>query len=121
MSISIDSITSMLDTTKTNATSNASSLQSSLKGVSSESTDEELMQVCKDFESYFVEEILKEVKENLALDDEEEDSTISTLTDYHMDSVIELMADELVDEVGESFTQQLYEQMKRNYNISSAE
>ena len=75
-----------------------------------------MLQVCKDFESYFVEEILKEVKENLT-EDEEEDSSISTLTDFHMDSVIELMADELVDEVGMSFTQQLYEQMKRNYNI----
>ena len=75
-----------------------------------------MLQACKDFESYFVEEILKEVKENLT-DDEEEDSSISTLTDFHMDSVIELMADELVDEVGMSFTQQLYEQMKRNYNI----
>ena len=91
-------------------------LQNSLQGISSDSTEEELLQACKDFESYFVEEILKDVKENLT-DDEEEDSSISTLTDFHMDSVIELMADELVDEVGKSFTQQLYEQMKRNYNI----
>ena len=50
-------------------------------------------------------------------EDKEEDSSLSTLTDYHMDGVIELVADELVDEVGTNFTQQLFEQMKRNYNI----
>ena len=115
--ISVDGISSLIDTGKNAAAANnVASLQNSLQGISSDSTEEELLQACKDFESYFVEEILKEVKENLT-DDEEEDSSISTLTDFHMDSVIELMADELVDEVGMSFTQQLYEQMKRNYNI----
>ena len=88
-----------------------------MKNISSESSDEELLQVCKDFESYFVEEILKEVKEAMIEEDKEEDSSLSTLTDYHMDGVIELVADELVDEVGTNFTQQLFEQMKRNYNI----
>lgn len=116
--ISVDGISSLIDTGKNAAAANdATSLQNSLQGISSDSTEEELLQACKDFESYFVEEILKEVKENLTDDDEEEDSSISTLTDFHMDSVIELMADELVDEVGMNFTQQLYEQMKRNYNI----
>ena len=116
--ISVDGISSLIDTGKNAAAANdATSLQNSLQGISSDSTEEELLQACKDFESYFVEEIIKEVKENLTDDEEEEDSSISTLTDFHMDSVIELMADELVDEVGMNFTQQLYEQMKRNYNI----
>lgn len=119
MSFSVDSISSMLDTTKTNAAaSNAASIKDSANSVSAESTKEELLQVCNDFASYFVEEVLKEVKENMTMEeDEEEDSSIQTLTDFHMDSTIELIADELVDEVGSSFTQQLYEQMKRNYNI----
>lgn len=118
MSVSLENISGLLDTTKTNAATNsAASLKSSINGVSSESTEEELLQVCKDFESYFVEEVLKEVKENMTTEEEEEDSSIQTLTDYHMDSVIELVADEVVDQVGESFAQQLYEQMKRNYGI----
>ena len=50
-------------------------------------------------------------------EDDEEDSSTSTLKDYYMDNVIELVADQVVDEVGTNFTQQLYEQMKRNYNI----
>jgi flagellar protein FlgJ len=109
----------MLNNTATNAVSNnaASSLQSSLTSVSSETSDDELLQVCKDFESYFIEEVMKEVKENMTLEDEDEDSSLSTLKDFYMDQCIELVADEVLDETGNSFTQQLYEQMKRNYNI----
>ncbi len=118
--ISIDGFSSLADTGKHAVAANsASSLQGSLKNLSSESTEEELKQVCKDFESYFVEEILKEVKESMLSEEEERENSLSTLTDYHMDSVIEKIADQVVDEAGASFTQQLYEQMKRNYGIGS--
>lgn len=118
MSFSLEGISSLVDNTKTNAAaSGATSLSSSLSGLSKDSTDEELLQVCKDFESYFVEEVLKEVKENMTMEDEDEDSSLQTLTDFHMDSAIELIADEVVDDVCGNFTQQLYEQMKRNYGI----
>ena len=114
--ISMDSISSLIDTSKNTAAANqANSLQNSLNSISSDTSEDELMQVCKDFESYFVEEVLK-IKESL-MDDDEEDSSTSTMTDYYMDNVIEQVADQVVDEVGTSFTQQLYEQMKRNYNI----
>ena len=116
--ISMDSISSLIDTSKNTVAANqASSLQSSLNSISSDSSEDELMQVCKDFESYFVEEVLKEIKESLTSEDDEEESSTSTLKDYYMDNVIELVADQVVDEVGTNFTQQLYEQMKRNYNI----
>ena len=87
MSMSIDSIASMLNTTNT------------------------------DVESYFVEEVIKEVKKNLLPDDEDKDASLSTMTDYTMDFAVEKIADELIDQVGGNFTQSLYEQMKRNYNI----
>lgn len=105
------------DTTKTTADSaSANSLQSSLTGINKDSSEEELKGAIKDFESYFVEQILKEVRESLKSDDE--DSTASQYTDMFMDTVIEQVADELVDEVGESLTQQLYEQMKRNVSMA---
>lgn len=108
-----------MNTTQTTAgTNQANKLSSAADSLSSSSSEEELKEVCNDFVSYFMEEIIKEVKENMTMEDEEEeDSSIQTLTDFHMDSAIELIADEMLDEVGESFTQQLYEQMKRNYNI----
>ena len=111
MSMSIDSMASMLNTTNTDATTNynANALKKSLNGVSSDTSADELMQVCKDFESYFVEEVIK--------DDEDKDASLSTMTDYTMDFAVEKVADELIDQVGGNFTQSLYEQMKRNYNI----
>ena len=77
MSMSIDSMASMLNTTNTDATTNynANALKKSLNGVSSDTSADELMQVCKDFESYFVEEVIKEVKKNLLPDDEEKDAS----------------------------------------------
>ena len=41
---------------------NANSLTNSLNKISSESTEEELKGVLKDFESYFVEQVLKQMK-----------------------------------------------------------
>lgn len=118
MSFAIDGISSYLNTTQTTAATNQTNkLSASADRLSSSSTEEELKEVCNDFVSYFVEEVLKEVKENMTMEDEDEDSSIQTLTDYHMDSAIELVADEVLDEIGANFTQQLYEQMKRNYNI----
>jgi flagellar protein FlgJ len=106
------SYTNAQNTVSSNA---ASSLTSAASSLSSESTEEELKGVLKDFESYFVEQILKEVKETFT--DDDEDSTMSQYKDMCMDNVIQLVADDIVDEVGETYTQQLYEQMKRNYNI----
>ena len=122
MSMSIDSMASMLNTTNTDATTNynANALKKSLNGVSSDTSADELMQVCKDFESYFVEEVIKEVKKNLLPDDEEKDASLSTMTDYTMDFAVEKIADELIDQVGGNFTQSLYEQMKRNILIDQS-
>lgn len=118
--MNLDSITTMMNTNAMNAAagSRADSVTGTIKNVSSETSADELMEVCKDFTSYFVEEILKEVKENMTMEEEDEDSTMSMMTDFHMDNTIEMLADKLVDDTGMSFTQQLYEQMKRNYNIT---
>lgn len=116
----LSSITSTLNTAKTNQYSAAADeLTSSLQGLSSESSEEELKGVLKDFESYFVEQIIKQVKDTFTSinDDEDSDSTMSQYKDMYMDIAIQQVADEIVEQSGENFTQQLYEQMKRNYNI----
>ena len=126
MSMDVSGITSMLSQTgATNAANNASSaktdsLKNSVNGLSSNSSDEELMEVLKDFESYFVEQMIKQMKETFT-DEEEESSMASQYTDTFMDYAIEDVADMLLEEVGGSMTQQLFEQMKRNYNIPTVE
>ena len=117
MSISIDAMSSLVDQTTSNAANRANSVTNSLNSISSDSTEEQLKEVVNDFASYFVEELLKDVKESMLSDDEDSDSGMSTQKDYYMDTVIETVADELVDEVGGTYTQQLYEQMKRNYGL----
>jgi flagellar protein FlgJ len=106
-------------TTGTNSASTAAaeSLTSSLNSISSDSSEEELKGAIEDFESYFVEQILKEMKETFAMEDEEdEDSTMSQYKDMYMDEAIQVVADEVVDQLGGNVTQQLYEQMCRNIN-----
>ena len=116
MALSLDGMASTLDAGSTRVNSAQDyALKNSVNKLSANSSEEELKGVLKDFESYFVEQMLKEVKESLKSDDE--DSTMSQYQDYFMDTAIEQMADKLVDECGETLTQQLYEQMKRNYNI----
>ena len=56
MSFSIDGISSLVSNAQNSAaSSSASALKNSISGVSSDSSEEELLSVCKDFESYFVE------------------------------------------------------------------
>lgn len=119
----VSGISSMLNqTTATNnaSASKAESIQNSVHGLSSNSTDEELMEVLKDFESYFLEQIIKKMKDTFT-DEDEESSVASQYTDTFMDYAIEEVADILLEEVGGSMTQQLFEQMKRNYNIPTVD
>lgn len=126
MGMDINGITSMLNQTGvSNATTSANSaktdsLKNSINGLSSNSTDEELMEVLRDFESYFIEQMIKQMKETFTEEDEES-SMASQYTDTFMDYAIQDVADILLDEVGGSMTQQLFEQMKRNYNIPTVE
>ncbi|MBQ1680623.1 MAG: hypothetical protein II067_00215 [Agathobacter sp.] len=94
-------------------------LNTKVGNLSQNSSEEEMLGAIKEFESYFMEKILKDVKETFSSfgDDEEEDSTMTQITDMYMDSVYEKLADQMLDEVGETVTKQLFEQMKRNYNI----
>ena len=125
MSMDISGIASMINQNNTtNATTNASKakvdgLTGSANGLSQNSTEEELMGVLKDFESYFLEQMIKKMKDTFT-DDEEESSVASQYTDTFMDYAIEEVADQLLDEIGGNLTQQLFEQMKRNYNIPTA-
>ena len=126
MSMDMSGVTSMLYQNTTNATNNASQskvdgLKNNVNGLSSESTEEELMGVLKDFESYFVEQIIKKMKDTFSHEEEDESSMASQYTDTFMDYAIEEVADKMLDEVGGSMTQQLFEQMKRNYQIPTVE
>lgn len=111
--ISLDSISSYIDTAK--KTSVGSDLQKTLGKDLSTASDEELMDVCKEFEAYFVEQVLKEAEKMVP--DSDEDSSMSQLTDFYKDTVRQEMASKIGEQSGNSFAQMMYEQMKRNYNL----
>lgn len=111
--ISLDSISSYIDTTKKSSAS--SDLQKTLGKDLSTASDEELMDVCKEFESYFIEQVLKETEKMVP--DSDEDSSMSQLTDFYKDTVRQEMASKIGEQSGNSFAQMMYEQMKRNYSL----
>lgn len=117
MSISIDTTGSIYKQTAATASDvSTNQLSDKLSGDFSNASDEELMDVCKDFESYFVEQVLKEVKKMIP-ESEDEDSSMKQLKDYFEDEMVREVADQIVENQDLGIAQTLYEQMKRNYNL----
>ncbi len=107
-------------TSTAQSTIDTSRVQNGVSGLNANSTKEELEAAAKSFEAYFVEQMLKEVKETFT-SEEDSDSTVSQTKDFYMDSTIQSLAETLVDEFGGSFTDQMVEQMARNYGIDISE
>lgn len=86
-------------------------------------TEEELLDACKSFESYFVEKMYKEMMESVkAINKDDEKSTyISSINDYYQDELARQYAEKLTDQGGIGLAEQLFEQMKRNYAIAPEE
>ena len=130
----IDNLNSIYaNSTYTNQTTN--SISSKLNSTDfSKATVDELMEVCKDFESYFVEQMLKSMAKMSSVDGsnsdniyaslfgvtEDSDSGMNTLSSYFGDELMSSMADKVVENQsgkGLGIAQTLYEQMKRNYSV----
>lgn len=91
-------------------------LKSSLTNTDlADATDDELMNVCKEFESYLVEQMYKAMEKTIMKDeDEDTDSTVSRYTDYFGDMRIQEYAKMSTETGGLGIAQMLYEQLKVN-------
>ena len=80
--------------------------------------DEELMEACKEFESYLWEQVVKSMKSTVNIMGEEENDN-SQMVDFFMDQTITDVSKQLTESnMGEgSLAMQMYEQMKRNNTI----
>ena len=94
------------------SSTSADSLESALKSTNSSSDDEKLMEVCKDFESYFVQKIIEESKKTLDNEDEQ-----GEYMQYFSDTLNQEYADIVTDNGGIGLAQQLYDSLKGTYNI----
>lgn len=79
-----------------------------------EASDEELMDVCKEFEAYFLEQIFKEMKKTVPKSDYSSNATAS-MVDYMEDNLLQEYAAQSTETNSLGLAQMLYEQMKRNY------
>lgn len=96
---------------KSAADTKAGSLQNKLSGISNgEATDEEMMSVCKEFEAYFVEKVMKQMKDAMTQSDEDENEYLS----YFGDMMYQEYAKQIAENGELGLAQQLYESMKRN-------
>lgn len=122
-----DLITSGIGSYYMDSVSDTSSSTSELEktlgsGDLSNASDDELMQVCKDFESYFIEQMFKSMEKMIPKDeDEDESSSMSSMTDYYKEEMMSKYAEYASESDGGKglgIAQTLYEQMKCTYGSS---
>lgn len=100
-------------------TGSANKLQDTLSNADYfQASEEELYDVCKQFESYFVEQVIKQMEKMIPESDE--DSTASKYMDYFGDTLYQELAEDVTESnngEGIGIAKTLYEQMKRNYGL----
>jgi flagellar protein FlgJ len=80
--------------------------------VGEDSTDEELMEACQSFESYFVQKMIEEAKKTLDNEDEQ-----GEYTSMFADMKNEELADAITESGQIGLAQQLYDNIKDQYNL----
>lgn len=84
---------------------------------SQNATDEELLEACKSFEAYFLEQVFTAMLDSTkAFSDESQDSYASKMVDYFKDTAIQSITEEATKQDGIGIAKQLFEQMKRQNN-----
>ena len=116
MSLSLDGINPYgnynMDTTSTGK------LEETLNSDLSKATDDELMSVCRDFESYFVEQMFKAMQKMVPESSQEMSSSTKQLQDYYKEQMTQSFAEQSTESGGLGIAQMLYEQMKRNFGTA---
>lgn len=112
-------ITSMYsDVYASAANQTANKLKDQLEGADySKATDAELLNACKQFEAYFVEQMYKGMMKTIPQNENTSNYT-SMITDYFKDQMIQSVAEQTTKQSNLGLAQMLYEQMKRNYGIA---
>ncbi len=101
------------------ANQSAQKLQDKINGKDySKATDKELMDACKEFEAYFVEQMYKSMLKTIPKS-EGSSAANDNMLDYYKDQMIQGIAKETTNQSGLGLAQMLYEQMRRNYGLDT--
>lgn len=92
--------------------SNNIDLENKLKNISA--SDKELMDACKSFESYMIEQVFKEMKKTVKSEDDDND-----YMKYFSDILYEEYAGKATENQEIGIAKMLFESMKRNNNIQA--
>lgn len=115
MSLDIGNISALYNTNNVSETTNK--LEDTLKSDLSSATDDELMDVCKDFEAYFTEQMFKAMQKMIPESEDDTSSYTKQMQDYYKEQMVQVMAENSTEGQGLGIAQILYEQMKRNYGL----
>lgn len=96
----------------------SSNLERNVSGLSSKSSEEDITKAVKSFESYFVEQVIKEMKKSVETDDKSD--SVSMVKDLYTDNLIQNISSKIVDQIGNRYTKTLVDQVKRNYGIEDS-
>ena len=111
MSLSIDSLLSNYSTNTSYSATQSKDLTSKINNTdTANATDEELMSVCKNFESYFVEQVIKEMKKTV----HDSDMDNSEYMQYFGDVLNQTYAEDITKNDSLGLAKTLYESMKRS-------
>lgn len=112
--IDIDGISSMTNTYWNNIQkSSASDIESAGSKDYSKASEEELMDVCKEFEAYFLEQMFKAMRNTVPKNEESNSSTYGMFED----NLYQEYAKQSAENGQLGIAQTLFEQMKRNYDL----
>ena len=93
---------------------NSDKLTSSLSGANKDkATDAEMLEACKEFETYMVEQVYKQMEKTIMKADDEENEYEQYFGDYR----IHEMAKQVSDQSNLGLANQLYQAMKRNSGV----
>ena len=96
----------------------AASSKSAFSGLGKDSTDEELLGACKEFEAYLWEQVYKEVdKTSNVFGTESDGSYAGNMVNMFSDNLIQEVSKMSVSGEDNSLAMQLYQQLKRNLGI----
>ena len=95
----------------------ADTLQNKLSSSSASAEEKELKEACKEFESYFVEQVFNAMMKTTKVFSDEENGYATKMVDYFKDFAVQELCDNVTDGDGLGLANILYEQMKRNYGI----
>ena len=116
---SLSGVSSLYSDYAKSSAKNAQNSQLTSKKDFTGATDEELMEVCKKYESFFLEKIYDAMEKTVSLDGNDEDTYASKMTDYFKDFAIQNLTEQATDQGGVGLAQTLFESMKRQYGTNT--